>query len=966
MIQAAYRGHAVRLPLRQRAAEASHCAQEKADVGVLDDMLENLDVEESDFVADHLDLLKLEAQTIRAVACGSRLQPLPVKAPHKVLQGRRRAPPPHPDLPKPPPSPTAPGGALHAMYGEAHEAAREMAPRRWEGSATVVKTAGSRIPEETLIALRARLAVEVLLPDHRLRAIEAGTLAAFLGRSRPGTLEVLELGANPLIGHAGLAKLAASLPGTALRRLGLGGCVACGLSTVDADRGSALWMHDPSAVQELADVLAESSLEELDLSDNALARPAAAGADGAARDFSALTALINAFDFPNQLVELNLSNNTLSFDGAAVVAGVFGRKFCRLASLDLGHTACTQSSAGALVRGIAASECDVTGVQELCAALAGGRAATLRRLSLAGSRLGGLQCGGVGGIEGPGGALVGRAKEAGPCRRDRSIVEGLAEAVVACKLAGGALVALDVTDTGLGPEEEAVLAMQLLHGPLVELAVTGPQGDRPGLSGHATPKDLAVSYLDQLAAEDPRTNGGCALHWVCSRSLVAGDDEPLQLGCDWVAELLERNPDHASVFDADGATPLDLARKADNDAYIRLLETVIERQCGLRDGRYILTATGSLPPYASVAEVAGVWPAADVRTGLTVWLTVFEATAAGAAAAGACCANLSASRTVVIDNFVERAVAAAAEFVAPTGRDGSNQRVGNLVEAFEQPVPKRGPGSVARCVVTEAEETSARQLMAAKAGTNVVAELAEQQRAATGGAAAAGTTLGQLRGPTAVGLGLDVRVAGQVGVVRSLARLFCPLPTVAKLAADTLAALRWLHDGCSLAHTDVRAETVGRFADGWRLTGSLRHATRFHRQLTSLPGPANCAAPEVAAAAAGLGPVVAAGRAVDMWGLGVLLLELLTARPLFDPDSCELAAVAQLSQEAVDRRLAAIPAEPADMLRLLLAVNPAERPTAEQLLGKGGGRLHPHRFLWPVVRGRGMPLNRGWMGMDSH
>ena len=89
-IEAAYRGHAVRRRARQAAAEATHCLREKADVGALDDMLEHLDVEESDFVADHLDLLKMEAQTIRGVANGKKQAAAPLKPPHEVLKGRRR------------------------------------------------------------------------------------------------------------------------------------------------------------------------------------------------------------------------------------------------------------------------------------------------------------------------------------------------------------------------------------------------------------------------------------------------------------------------------------------------------------------------------------------------------------------------------------------------------------------------------------------------------------------------------------------------------------------------------------------------------------------------------------------------------------------------------------------------------------------------------------------------------------
>ena len=144
----------------------------------------------------------------------------------------------------------------------------------------------------------------------------------------------------------------------------------------------------------------------------------------------------------------------------------------------------------------------------------------------------------------------------------------------------------------------------------------------------------------------------------------------------------------------------------------------------------------------------------------------------------------------------------------------------------------------------------------------------------------------------------------------------------------------------------------------------MRKAKRLSMQLAGLSGPLNCAAPELAAAVVGLGPPVAAGRAVDMWGLGILLLELLTARPLFEPSSCDTAAVARLTQEMIDRRLAAVPSEAADMLRQLLQIDPARRPTAEQLLGKGGGRLQPHRFVCSAIRGRGTARDKSWMALD--
>ena len=71
-------------------------------------------------------------------------------------------------------------------------------------------------------------------------------------------------------------------------------------------------------------------------------------------------------------------------------------------------------------------------------------------------------------------------------------------------------------------------------------------------------------------------------------------------------------------------------------------------------------------------------------------------------------------------------------------------------------------------------------------------------------------------------------------------------------------------------------------------------------QLAGLSGPLNCAAPELAAAVVGLGPPVAAGRAVDMWGLGILLYEMLTG---MRPHRCSLALSCSLARLVGPRML---------------------------------------------------------------
>eukprot|EP01043_Picozoa_sp_COSAG02_P013949 COSAG02_NODE_566_length_20219_cov_13.531759_9_plen_824_part_00 len=115
----------------------------------------------------------------------------------------------------------------------------------------------------------------------------------------------------------------------------------------------------------------------------------------------------------------------------------------------------------------------------------------------------------------------------------------------------------------------------------------------------------------------------------------------------------------------------------------------------------------------------------------------------------------------------------------------------------------------------------------------------------------------------------------------------------------------------------------------------------------------------------------------DMWGLGVLLLEAATARA-WDAVGAEehiatpAAAVDTAPTEEQLRRLTAITPEEieirikevsdddlSDLLSMLLTLRPEDRPTAEQLLGKGGGQVRPHRFLSP--RGEEM---YGWTDAD--
>ena len=85
-------------------------------------------------------------------------------------------------------------------------------------------------------------------------AQDAATIAAFLSRNRPGILERIDLDRNPLVGPTGLSALAQAIPGTALRSLSLAGSQVCGVAVADAARNQALWMHDATAVEELADI----------------------------------------------------------------------------------------------------------------------------------------------------------------------------------------------------------------------------------------------------------------------------------------------------------------------------------------------------------------------------------------------------------------------------------------------------------------------------------------------------------------------------------------------------------------------------------------------------------------------------------------------------------------------------------------------------------------------------------------
>lgn len=103
----------------------------------------------------------------------------------------------------------------------------------------------------------------------------------------------------------------------------------------------------------------------------------------------------------------------------------------------------------------------------------------------------------------------------------------------------------------------------------------------------------------------------------------------------------------------------------------------------------------------------------------------------------------------------------------------------------------------------------------------------------------------------------------------------------------------------------------------------------------------------------------------DMWGLGVLLLEAATARAWdavgaeehvasiaggvgasTSPTEAQLRRLAAITPEEIEIRIKEVSDdELADLLSMLLTLRPEDRPTAEQLLGKGGGQVRPHRFL---------------------
>lgn len=115
----------------------------------------------------------------------------------------------------------------------------------------------------------------------------------------------------------------------------------------------------------------------------------------------------------------------------------------------------------------------------------------------------------------------------------------------------------------------------------------------------------------------------------------------------------------------------------------------------------------------------------------------------------------------------------------------------------------------------------------------------------------------------------------------------------------------------------------------------------------------------------------------DMWSLGMLLLEAATARTWEvggqdEHISTKTTAADSTPTERQLRRLAAITSEEieirikevadkdlSDLLSMLLSLRPEDRPTAEQLLGKGGGQVRPHRFLCP----RGDEMH-GWTSAD--
>ena len=186
--------------------------------------------------------------------------------------------------------------------------------------------------------------------------------------------------------------------------------------------------------------------------------------------------------------------------------------------------------------------------------------------------------------------------------------------------------------------------------------------------------------------------GSTALHWLCAQPHRV---QPTGNGVEWMRWLLQRRPADAGLRDAQGRTPLDYARLADNPRYIGLLQNAVEAACTYR-GRYILTSTAEADQVESGGEMPVVrYNGIDRTTGTRIELRCLPRSAHAAWQQEAeLLRRIATVRYAGRGGAVPELVNAARSFVAGAGGSspggpggggsgGGGLLIGNIIEAFK-------------------------------------------------------------------------------------------------------------------------------------------------------------------------------------------------------------------------------------------------------------------------------------------